>query len=607
MNSPEPRQSLFEDNNARSQSLTEVVETFVPPESYWRLLSSKNHVLLGSRGSGKTAVLKMLSHDHLSQFRNAAARRAIDQQRFVGLYVPMRAEWVGTLKNKTWHSPEEQEAWFQWRLNISTCAAFIDTMQSCLSAYISSDSMRIVAERELSLSVSRSWSSKRYQAESFSALRSYLEDIEFERQVYSVSYPHPKAGDPRPPGLEFDIELFGPLRRAIVLLKRHIQFPSHTVWALCLDELEFLSASHHRILNTHMRSASGNLAFKMATMPYFHHTLSTNTRAHLVHGDDFEYVNLDFDPAFRGTDRTSWSEWGEQLLEKRLKHKGINIKTFAFSDVFGTRTPLLDEKDQDWTIESQMMKIMRRYATPETINRAMSLAGTSTFRDQISRKIHSALLLRHAASTTKGNAEHDLYGGPKMVIRCSDANPRQLIRLFQWLSFQSPKPEGLHDRVPIYRPSLREQSRLVIDYSNEVLELVSNEEDIGDRLSHFIRQLGSYFQSRFYGYPVTTDHFFAITVDTSVDDETWGLVKYAVGVGLLFPKSRPGSRRVNILPGKGGTFNLSYRLAPAFGLIPRRGRAVSLSQLLKTPIRTRRGSEGGAFQYSLQAIESDSE
>ena len=81
------RRNLFEIQNARNLTREEVVRTFVPPKSFWRLLSPKNHILLGSRGSGKTAIAKMLSHDHLSKWKEPRAQRAIETKSFIGMYL----------------------------------------------------------------------------------------------------------------------------------------------------------------------------------------------------------------------------------------------------------------------------------------------------------------------------------------------------------------------------------------------------------------------------------------------------------------------------------------------------------------------------------------
>jgi hypothetical protein len=46
-NEPSPRRrNLFELDNARNLSRQELVETFIPTQSFWRLLSAKHNVVL---------------------------------------------------------------------------------------------------------------------------------------------------------------------------------------------------------------------------------------------------------------------------------------------------------------------------------------------------------------------------------------------------------------------------------------------------------------------------------------------------------------------------------------------------------------------------------
>ena len=98
----EHKRNLFEVDNARNLSMQEQVETFIPTQSFWRLLSAKHHVLLGTRGHGKTALVKMLSHNHLALLAQSGneprVESAIRNQEFIGIYVPTRLEWVGGLK-----------------------------------------------------------------------------------------------------------------------------------------------------------------------------------------------------------------------------------------------------------------------------------------------------------------------------------------------------------------------------------------------------------------------------------------------------------------------------------------------------------------------------
>ena len=120
---PKQRRNLFEIDNARNLSKEELVETFIPTQSFWRLLSAEHNILLGARGQGKTAVAKMLSHDHLADLAETKTEprvtSAVQNQEFIGVYLPTRLEWVGGLKNKSWLDEKEREELFQWRLNLS--------------------------------------------------------------------------------------------------------------------------------------------------------------------------------------------------------------------------------------------------------------------------------------------------------------------------------------------------------------------------------------------------------------------------------------------------------------------------------------------------------
>src|SRR5207247_1551679 len=95
------------------------------------------------------------------------------------------------------------------------------------------------------------------------------------------------------------------------------------------------------------------------------------------------------------------------------------------------------------------------------------------FMDQIARKLHGALVLRHAVATLKGRAELSLYSGTRMIIRCGDGNPRRLIRIFNAL-LQEVQWDEL-DRPPwrkVRRLSTRSQTRVLTTISNSTLTRV---------------------------------------------------------------------------------------------------------------------------------------
>jgi len=67
-----------------------IATTFLPTKSFWRLLSAKNHVILGARGSGKTAIARMLALPQLSRFKDSRAKRIVRSKAFIGVYVPRK-------------------------------------------------------------------------------------------------------------------------------------------------------------------------------------------------------------------------------------------------------------------------------------------------------------------------------------------------------------------------------------------------------------------------------------------------------------------------------------------------------------------------------------
>jgi hypothetical protein len=569
---PTFRRDLFEIENARNLTRDELVGTFVPTKSFWRLLSAKNQIILGARGSGKTALAKMLSHDHLSRLGHDRARAAVESKSFIGIYLPTSVEWVGSLKNKPWQTESEAEEFFQWRLNISTTLAFLITVRSCLDTYCDNPGTRARAESEISKALAEAWLPNYGECDTIRHLQHAVEDIEHKKQQQLARFRAlgRLAEGEEPAGLGFATELFGPLRRGIQLVGRVLEFPAECTWLLCLDEAEFLEPSHHRILNTYLRSDSGNLTFKLTTMPYKHYTRATNTALSLNVGHDFEYVYIDQDPVLPSGRRPS--QFATKLFRKRAELSGPQYQNVTLLKLLGDST-LLDRKTTDWAADSANFVLLREYATADTLERAERLRGNpQAFQDQIVRKLHGALLLRHALGSQKGRSDLDVFSGARMLIRCSDANPRRLIRLFNSVLLEA-QGEGLLRNV-----SKKAQNRILTAFSASTLLRVQSEPECGRDLYRFLMLIGTFMHSDLVDRKLSTDQVSSVVVDDTVSDEEWDLVQNAVGLGLLFPNLALNSG--DEMPERSGVFHLAYVLAPYFQILPRRGTARSLRTVI---------------------------
>ncbi|MGD0820891.1 MAG: hypothetical protein ABSA71_09115 [Desulfomonilia bacterium] len=612
---PKHRRNLFEIENARNLSRQELVDTFIPTQSFWRLLSAKHHVVFGARGQGKTALAKMLSHDHLAlmaQRRDEPrARSAVINQEFIGIYLPTRLEWVGGLKNKPWLNEREQEEFFQWHLNIASCIAFTPIARSCINTYIEGKAKQAEAERELSLQLSRDWINRQENKfDDLLQLRRHLEYTDYQKHIQIL---HKRAtnqiteGDISE-GIAFATDLFSPLRQGIRRLSHLLSINTNCSWLLCIDEAEFLDKIYQRIINSHMRAYPDNLFIKMTTMPYCHYTLATNIGPDLVNGQDFEYLNMYSDRVFEaradGENETIGTLFGRTLFNKLIDASDIQFldsyhrEPPNIMDVLG-ESKILDPHRENWGVESENMKLLEKYASQETVARANKLAGTSRFRDEISRKIHGALLLRKEVDEWRGNKALKVYSGARMAIRCADGNPRYLIRIFNaLLMIRTKKQKALMAKgLKVNKISAMDQTRAIRTLSSNTLNQVSGFVDIGPELYSFICMLGEYMKDSLYEKPLTTDQITSVIIDDTLSEKELELIHAAVGNGLLHPNVN--SSNPDEMPLREGTYRLTYTLAPHFLLLPRRGKAATLSTIKKFNNMVRKK------KYPLKSIEHD--
>lgn len=364
--------------NTKNMDRDELINTFVPTDDFYRLLEPMNHVVMGSRGSGKTALARMLSHDHMAKFENEHTKKLISSKKFIGIYVATNVAWVGALKNKPWAANEKDlEHNFQWRFNLSVCDAFLCTAKSCLDEYVIDEIERIKSERSFIQALVDAWQLSS-DCKSINSLREQLHDLEFQ-QEQNIARNRVLGEDATDPvtASAFDTDIFSPIKIAIRKLSKTLDLPASCRWIICIDEAEFLDIGYQKIINTQMRAHSGspNLIYKVITMPYKHLTLETNSGVPLNYGDDFEYVYIDRDPVI---DKLKGYDFAESLFKKRARrmYPELPEETLSLSGFFGISC-LLDPKSSDWSDSSVEMSLLNKYTTPKTIERATSVRYNS--------------------------------------------------------------------------------------------------------------------------------------------------------------------------------------------------------------------------------------
>ncbi|MCK4417786.1 MAG: hypothetical protein KAV99_06430 [Candidatus Latescibacteria bacterium] len=412
-----------------------------------------------------------------------------------------------------------------------------------------------------------------------SQLQKYLQNVGYnkEQQLTRKRVLGDLPEGEYPIGIAFDAPLFTPLQRGITLARRALDFPEDSAWLLCLDEAEFLEPVHHRILNTYLRSQVNNLFFKITTMPYCHYTLETNARVSLNVGHDFEYVYIDQDPISQVSEGSQGAcDFANQIFMKRLATLGTQHQGITLRDWLGA-SELLDRKESDWGPDSANMALLRKYADGKTIERAERLSDLpDKLYSEVARKIHGALLLRDAVSSQGKGL--NVYSGASMVVRCADGNPRRLIRILNRFLQKTLKAGENADRGSIKPLSSTAQTRILRGFSGVALSRVQSEPEVGPELYDLLNLIGNYMYSRLHKRPLTIDQVSSLIVSEKDSHRYWKLVKYAIGLGLLFPNV--SVTNPDQMPERKGIFHFAYVLAPHFLLLPRRGKEIGLLSIL---------------------------
>tara|TARA_R110000851_G_scaffold77514_3_gene170532 strand:+ start:14934 stop:16760 length:1827 start_codon:yes stop_codon:yes gene_type:complete len=597
------KRNLFDLDNARYLKKRELVDTFIPTAAFEDILSPKNQIIIGSRGSGKTALLKMISHDHLSLLDYPLAKEIINSRLYIGIHISTKTKFVGGLKNKPWLNDDEKEFHFRWLMNLASSLAFLETIKSCLATYVSDAHERIVTETKIMEKLSELWLPLEDRLYTITDLENALERVRYEKsyeQLYKNIY-----GDKyetKPIGITFDLELFDPIKIGIRLVSNFLDLQESS-WFICIDEIEILEEFHHQILNSYLRSSNENIFFKFTTLPYCHYTLDTNTNAPLEIRHDVHYVYIDQSSEFDYRS-TPENDFVLRLFQTRAEISKPIYSNLNFAELFGVSL-LLDNFQINYPKGQKHYSLKKLIEDNDILEMFFRLAGEPTltrgsnflkegnfakFGNQIGRKMKGLLLLKNEYDSLKGNASMKTYSGARTVITVGDSNPRKLLEIFNEMikkyeestyfkdhekNFEIVKQKKVKNKflIPLYI-----QNFVLVSVAERELSKSRIEKNIGTGLYDLINEIGGYMHRYIHDKPLTTEQVSSIEINKNIDDITWEVIKRAVQKGLLYPNRNV--HNPNEMPYKEGVFHLAFVLSPKFIILPRRGDSRILSNII---------------------------
>lgn len=572
------KSNVFEVANARDMDSTELASEFIWTTTFDRLFSKRNHIILGARGSGKTALVKMLSFDALVHFDDPRARKIINNKSFIATYLPLKSEFTTKLK-PIGDDTNKHDFFFIWSMNLASCSQFISTVRCCLDQYKHSLIEKIKAEAVLAEALGLLWLDEKFST--LHELSSSLSSLEYEKNFTfnKVTFGFDLTEDDLNIGRKFHSDLFSPFKMGIEILKKTLNIGSHTTWAICIDEAEILDENQWILLNTQMRTYS-DITFKITTMPYKHKTLKTHIVERLNPKHDFEYIFLDrlgtLDKSQIEADKII-QKFAINLFDKKIANSTLSKSGITLKLLLG-KSDLTDNAAEVIPTE-KILTYINQYCNIETINRSQTLYDRNPkgkFSDEIERKIRPLLILKDYIESTTGHAyaAPKIYSGYDIAIKCCDGNPRKLINLFNRLIAAA----QINDRIGFKPLDKSQQGRIIKSFSGSELDSIKAEEN-GYEASKLLTSIGNYFKNALHNEKIGAEINMSFRFDIN-DDEMWEHIRIAVDLGLLIPHLTLAGDN-DSMPFKSGRFHLAGCLAPNFYLPPRRGRDLGLSTILK--------------------------
>lgn len=409
----------FADSQARNYSGKKALTEFCPVSKYWSLFNDQHELLVGTRGCGKTLLLKMMRYSMLNKLSNAKAKKLVNDKNFIAFYVPLHLEYIKKLSNDTL-SKDAKIAWFRFSFNCLLAQSVIIEITEILSDLIDDDLKRVEIEYNLSRLINDSWG--------ISTVEPVFHLSKLREKVDKLYY----STDPEKDELTavpntFTHSLASSLSSISNILCDTLQISP--TWIVCVDEAEFAEECYQECINTAFRAYTGRIAFKVATLHFYHKTRATLIpNISVMDGQDFKCTIVDMK-----FDEQDFISVTDSLVKTRLASVDIELNGLEdFLETLGS-----DNYIDYFSKEMKYDKFPRELLETQIIAQLSSNSRNHNIvksqqerKKPVIDKLAPIFYVREMYKRAKEGARiPGWYAGASMARRISQGNPRLFIRM----------------------------------------------------------------------------------------------------------------------------------------------------------------------------------
>jgi hypothetical protein len=474
----------FREAQARTFTAEKLIHEFYPTSVFVSLINEQHEILLGTRGSGKTALLKMLSYSCFRSIVDVRLEPFQLEKSFIGFYVPMHLEFVASFPANSVSDSQRQE-YFQFAFNCSAALSLVSEIEVLLRDCFPGERQRLIAEDSIAGYLGNMWLAD--PGVGITCLKDLSEEI---RRVYMTERSWGNGDRRELPALA-DLLLL-PIQRVLDRVTEELQLPAdRTNWAVCIDEAEFLKEPYIECINTFMRSEKRPLVVKMATLPFHHVTNATLTEGISVgaEGHDFNYRPVDMQ-----WDESDFEGFSNHITKVRLSRCDLTVQRLEdFLGVVGD-DDWIDyfklELPDDATDEAILSGILGSVSPERRMRYETVRDDPDQVRYQYLNKFRPVYLVRRMARlNAQANRQVGWFAGSKVVRRVADGNPRRFIQLMNDL-FERARKSSL---------TPKEQHRTISGFSERTLAAAQGLPEYGPFVVEITTRLGQLLHDRVHG------------------------------------------------------------------------------------------------------------
>lgn len=593
----------YESLNAKLMSHRQIANTFITPRSFSELTTSKHHIVIGPRGSGKTTMLRMLELPSLVNWvlsDNITQMQSID---YISAFIPTDRAWanqwalIDTMRISEKHRECLKEALF----TTHTVRAIVESVYYCNTSgslkkhQILSKLAFCLEQHEESTLVKQLSEILKLEVKipSFEGLifqlRRRLQDIGYVIKKCVVLNESIVLDN-----MDYIYDSFIDVIEGLIEQINYAIGKPNQKWTLLCDELELAPDTIREGLINSLRSGFKNILFKLSICPYSKDFELFTKPESPSQGHDYNPIYLWY-PSKKDT-RAFCRELGNKIKDSfGIEDSLMDIFSISPFDRAGAGKKAISAYSPNSpTIElykelAKRDKSFQLYLKRKKVDLDKVQEMTEDERAEKIRKVIGPVVIRHSFRKSDGNKRSrknpKLYTGLDSLFDATEGNPRTFISMIAPL-LKAYLQESSTTKYPP-KISKNKQAQALVTASNRFRTLIGTipvKSEVVKRgyssINAILDLVGKNFHESINGMEFNPEPTLNFTVDEDTPDMIKGLLGDALNIGAIINlQDEPGTPLLGTLVGR--SFRLNYILAPYYKIPLLRGRTRSLSRLLE--------------------------